>query len=360
MKLFLDIIYGHIPISDLALKFIDTKEFQRLKFIKQLSNCHFVYKSACHSRFDHSIGVYHLAGVYLSHIKHDFLNEKTIELIKIAGLCHDIGHVAFSHLFDHEIIPHLGLSKEFTHHEYRSCLLIAEMNKKYNLGFSDYQIDLIFKIIQGKKKKDIPNFVFQIIANKDYEFDVDKLDYLQRDHYYTRFPLNLELNYIFSNCKLDEKENIVFHEKTSYKIANIFMLRYKMYREVYTHHTVLNVDVIVREMMLNNIALFPDFEKNWLKYTDDYILGVISYKNESDPYYDAYISRKLLTSGDDLKIKSYYGLCNNKNYTNPISQMLFYGKDSLPKTIQMSDISITFPNHEIKSEIIEKSFKKLK
>src|ERR1044071_6573828 len=110
------VIHGEITISQLATKIINTEEFQRLKYIKQLGSCQFIYPSATHTRFDHSIGVYHLTGKILQILRSIYpnklyympdlsetpikLNDFCVELIKIGGLCHDIGHGPFSHLFD--------------------------------------------------------------------------------------------------------------------------------------------------------------------------------------------------------------------------------------------------------------------
>ena len=107
-----DVIHGDIVITDpLITRLIDTKEFQRLRNIKQLSTASFTFPGAEHTRFSHSIGVYHLAKTIGQHLEShpDWTVEKTY-LASIAGLLHDIGHGAFSHTFetlfgtDHEAV----------------------------------------------------------------------------------------------------------------------------------------------------------------------------------------------------------------------------------------------------------------
>ena len=100
----------------MTLKIVNTYEFQRMRNIKQLGFCYLVYPAAMHSRFEHSLGVYHLAGKMLDRIIQLYpnkkylipelnsepisLTKKIIECIKIGALCHDIGHGPFSHIFD--------------------------------------------------------------------------------------------------------------------------------------------------------------------------------------------------------------------------------------------------------------------
>ncbi len=125
-KIINDIIHGSITLSKMAMLIIDTPEFQRLRYIKQLSTCNFVFPNAVHTRFEHSIGTYQICKKMLYNLKknsskeeinligniielkdyfsktlhENLLDDYIIELVSIGALCHDLGHGPFSHLFD--------------------------------------------------------------------------------------------------------------------------------------------------------------------------------------------------------------------------------------------------------------------
>jgi len=108
VKKIYDTIHGFIPISENIQKIIDTPEFQRLRDLKQLGATNYVFPSATHTRFEHSIAVSYLGKTMIENIKKNQpelnISQREIELIEIAGLIHDIGHGPFSHLWDHYVI----------------------------------------------------------------------------------------------------------------------------------------------------------------------------------------------------------------------------------------------------------------
>ncbi|XP_075757595.1 deoxynucleoside triphosphate triphosphohydrolase SAMHD1 isoform X2 [Pelodiscus sinensis] len=109
MKVFNDPIHGHIEIHPLLVRIIDTPQFQRLRYIKQLGGTYYVFPGASHNRFEHSLGVGYLAGclVRALHERQPELeiSQRDILCVQIAGLCHDLGHGPFSHMFDGRFIP---------------------------------------------------------------------------------------------------------------------------------------------------------------------------------------------------------------------------------------------------------------
>ena len=134
------------------MKIIDTPEFQRLRSIKQLGACNYVFPTATHTRFEHSIGVAHLGKEFLTRLVLNSNSDKNpikvtandYLMVELAGLCHDLGHGPFSHTFDSDFLvrrfelnssdDELMIGQLYNTHENRSCLLLRHINTKYDIG----------------------------------------------------------------------------------------------------------------------------------------------------------------------------------------------------------------------------------
>lgn len=341
-----DIIHDTIELSPIAKSIIDSNIFQRLRNLHQLGVCYLIFPNANNNRFEHSIGTYHLAGLILekiiknsSHIeinnsllevkfiknyllKHFelddtdenisfllnintvLLDDYLIELIKIAGLVHDIGHGPFSHLFDewlHSIksnnLDSDNLKNQNSHnignfdffkHESRSVLLFKEItkNKKIILNqeqflmsdiINDDALQFISELINPSEFSPKHNFIFQIISNTLNGLDVDKLDYLYRDCFYLGFGTPYDLSRIISYIQVINK-NICFPEKVSYDIYKIFRTRYDLHKQFYTHKTTICIDYMIRDILkyldpvLNISDCIQNFDINKFISLNDYTI----------------------------------------------------------------------------------------
>ena len=239
-----DIIHGIIVIEELAQKIIDTEEFQRLRNIKQLGCCNFVFPGAVHTRFEHSIGVYHLAKKYIDilNVDNQYFTPKEKECIAIAGLIHDIGHGPYSHLFDE-------LFSEDKNHEYRSGELFKQMNIKYGLGFTEDEVLNIIHYIYPKniQVSDKERYKYQIISNNN-GIDVDRFDYLIRDIKMTGLNYGIEYERIMNHSKIENHE-IIYSEKVKTNIDEFFRIRLIMYKEVYNHRTVRGIEFMMKDFI---------------------------------------------------------------------------------------------------------------
>ncbi|CAI5647719.1 unnamed protein product [Oreochromis niloticus] len=126
-KVFNDPIHGHIELHPLLVKIIDTPQFQRLRSIKQLGGGYYVFPGASHNRFEHSIGVGHLAGEF-------DISERDVLCVQIAGLCHDLGHGPFSHLFDGMFNPEADPEHKDWKHEDASLEMFDHLVKANSLA----------------------------------------------------------------------------------------------------------------------------------------------------------------------------------------------------------------------------------
>jgi HD superfamily phosphohydrolase len=232
-----DPIYGFVDVPEICQSFIDTYEFQRLRGIKQLGLACYVYPSATHTRFEHSLGVMHLAGQVADQLE---INQHDKTLLQIAGLMHDVGHCAFSHLIDYI----LEEEKVGESHEERSIQVLERINKKKKL-LSEDDLNIVKKMILGQDEGEENKYLYQIVCNSSSGLDVDKMDYLQRDAYHIGLP-GFRPDYIVRCMTLQDRELYV-KEKSRIEIECMYEVRRRMFQIVYRHKTVLNIEDLMRE-----------------------------------------------------------------------------------------------------------------
>ena len=166
-----------MKFEPLCLQIIDTPEFQRLRNLKQLGATYLVFPCANHTRFEHSLGVAYLTEIMLNNIKNNQpelgLDNRTILLVKIAGLIHDIGHGCFSHFFDKMLLK--DCKSKYKYHENRSILILENMIKKYSIDIKEKEVKFINNIINSTDKN--TEWIYQIVANAINSLDTDKFDF---------------------------------------------------------------------------------------------------------------------------------------------------------------------------------------
>ena len=252
-------LHGFITLTPRMRQIVDTPEFKRLHKLRQLGVTYLVYPSANHTRFEHSLGVSHLAKLLMISLskKNIDLNidENLIELVQIAGLIHDIGHGPFSHLYDD-----LLLNPEDPHHEERGIQIFKKMVQKYTLPFTIQEVNFIIQLINPNEENK-NNWLYQIIANKYCSIDVDKIDYIQRDSYHLGFGLSEKYERLITMADvklLDDNLVLAWPEKLQDEIMSLFETRYRLHKKVYCHHTVKAVEYIVVDILhqiINNTHL---------------------------------------------------------------------------------------------------------
>ena len=291
-KLINDTIYGQISLSKIAINIIDTPVFQRLRNIKQLGACSYIFPTASHSRFEHSIGVAHLAKEFLRNLEINSDNIKPTKkdylMVEIAGLCHDIGHGPFSHAFDNEFLPHvLGDNYEKTNnieHEDRSCMLLKYLVKEYNIELDEEDIDIIINMINPKKNGN-KSYLHSIVSNSINSLDVDKIDYIQRDIKNLAIENGYNHSRLFKMCKVIDNE-ICIHEKEAFNLYEFFRLRYRLHKQYYNHPAVKSHEYMISDILelINKTLKISDnisIPEEYIKYTDS-ILDIIDFLPETD------------------------------------------------------------------------------
>jgi len=172
------------------------------------------------------------------------LNPLIVECIKIGGLCHDIGHGPYSHVFDKVILK--NSTHENCNHESRSCL-ITEIICKRELSseIDDRHIAFIKSIINPKEHH--RGALYQIVANYLNGIDVDKFDYLARDSKNLGVHTSFNAERLINEFIIDQNDNIAYPKHCSYDIYELFHGRYMMHKKVYSHKTVKLIEVMFRE-----------------------------------------------------------------------------------------------------------------
>lgn len=306
-----DSIHGFVNLSYFAVRVIDTPQFQRLRYIKQLGTCSFVFPNAVHTRFEHSIGTYNVASEclntivlntepelideYLANIpelngyfqrrynnKIHVLDEYVCELIKIAALCHDIGHGPFSHVFDDYFIQSTDKKDIFgASHEERSGILIEQIIKQdpeLSSIIHDNEIQFIKNLINPDARH--VGFIYQLVSNSLTGLDVDKFDYLVRDVYLTNFQAKIDTSRLVKHIRIINN-NIVYPEQAVDDIYNLLHTRYRLHKQVYCHKVVISTQFLIVDMLLalDDILHVSDSitdMNEFIKITDDYIFNSVN------------------------------------------------------------------------------------
>uniref|UniRef100_A0A8C2C0E0 Deoxynucleoside triphosphate triphosphohydrolase SAMHD1 n=1 Tax=Cyprinus carpio TaxID=7962 RepID=A0A8C2C0E0_CYPCA len=277
LQVFNDPIHGHIELHPLLVRFIDTPQFQRLRHIKQLGGTYLVFPGASHNRFEHSIGVGYLAGCLVQ-----ALNERQPELlitkqdvlcVQIAGLCHDLGHGPFSHMFDGMFIPKVRPGEKWKH-EMASVQMfdhlvrvngLEEVMERHGLTLPD---DLIFikEQIAGPLDNSVLNsswpykgrpmeksFLYEIVANKRNGIDVDKWDYFARDCYHLGIQNNFDYQRFLKFarvCEVRGKKHICTRDKEVGNLYDMFHTRNCLHRRAYQHKVGNIIETMITEAFI--------------------------------------------------------------------------------------------------------------
>ena len=226
-------MYGFISVkSKKIFDLIEHPFLQRMRHIRQLGLTELVYPGAIHTRFHHALGAMHLLGQALQILKSKGvdLSEEEIEAAQIATLLHDTGHGPFSPALEEALLAHIR-------HESLSFLFMKELNRQFNGGLS-----MAVKIFQNTYHK---KFLHQLVSS---QLDIDRLDYLNRDSFFTGVKEGaVGTDRIIAMLNV-EKGQLVVEEKGIYNIENFLNARRLMYWQVYLHKT-----SVAAERLLVNI-----------------------------------------------------------------------------------------------------------
>ena len=233
-KIINDPVFGFIKIPrGLLYGIVEHPLFQRLNRINQLGLASVVYPGARHTRFQHSIGAFHLMTEAVRSLqeKGNFIFDSEAEAVEAAILMHDIGHGPFSHVLEDTLIHDIS-------HEEISLLMMEEINRHFN-----GQLNLAISVFKGEYPK---NFLHQLISS---QLDMDRLDYLRRDSFYTGVTEgNIGSARIIKMLNVIDDSLVVEH-KGIYSLENYLTTRRLMYWQVYLHRTCVAYEKVLVNML---------------------------------------------------------------------------------------------------------------
>ena len=309
-KIINDPVFGFIKIPrGLLYNIVKHPLMQRLTRIKQLGLASVVYPAAQHTRFQHSLGAFHLMSEAILSLqqKGNFIFDSEAEAVEAAILMHDIGHGPLSHVLENTLIN--GIT-----HEEISLLMMEQINEEMN-----GELNLAMKIFKDEYPK---HFLHQLISS---QLDMDRLDYLRRDSFFTGVNEgNIGSARIIKMLDVVD-DKLVVDSKGIYSIENYLTSRRLMYWSVYLHKTavayekvLINLLTRAKQLAQQGKDIFAPPQLRFFLYNNveskDFTLGSEALRNyELLDDNDLWSSIKVWAQNDDKILSILAGDMINRN-----------------------------------------------
>jgi HD superfamily phosphohydrolase len=296
-KIINDPVHGTYRLSAESKVIFDTRQFQRLRRLKQLGMTYYVFPGASHNRFEHSLGVAHLASKFAQQLwsfqraELPDVDRRDIQVVELAGLCHDLGHGPFSHVFEREFLKQKGIS-DWDHEDMSAMMLDFLVDENHIDVISEDDLKRVKQYItsghgagaeEAKSTKPTAGgsskrWLSEVVANGRNSIDVDKFDYLARDALYCGVNLSCNFNRLMQFSKVIGDE--ICYKYTEY--SNIYELlhaRALMHRAVYTHKKAKAIEFMVVDALLEADKALRFSEDIWepsgFVHLDDNLLDYV-------------------------------------------------------------------------------------
>ncbi len=268
-----DTIFSYIYVDDTAEKIIEDEHMQRLRYVKQLAFAYLVYPGANHTRFEHSLGTYHVTKTIMQNIGAMEINE-----VAYVGLLHDIGHAAFSHISDFALERYLKKTHEEIGEEIISSSCIKDILSDAGLSFK--------KFVKYFKGAGPGALVTGALGS-------DRIDYLIRDSYYTGVAYGaIDYNRLINKIALSLGVPALYKQAIT-SAESLLIARYLMFSSVYYHHTVAIAGGMYGKALSNAIEHGAVEPKLLSSYNDWELVSILSSEKSSKEIMQRILSRRL-------------------------------------------------------------------
>jgi HD superfamily phosphohydrolase len=242
-------LWNNITLDDLAIRLVDTRAFQRLRYVRQLGLAYLVYPGATHTRFEHALGAWHLAGRTLDMLRTrgDLPAHRAREarIVAVAALLHDIGHYPFSHALEEIGAPH--------HEDVAGALLTrGEIANILRETIDADAPEQVVALIRGKSQSVLQGLI-------SGSLDLDKIEYLKRDALMCGVPYGeIDVDRLIHSLVLvddpaSKRQMIGVSEKGLSALESLLFAKYQMYRNVYWHHAVRSATAMYKRLVADAI-----------------------------------------------------------------------------------------------------------
>ncbi|MEO7966363.1 MAG: HD domain-containing protein, partial [Gemmatimonadaceae bacterium] len=289
MEIIRDPLWNNIRVDARAMRLVDTPTFQRLRYVRQLGLAYLVYPGATHTRFEHALGAYHLAGVTLRILEErdELANISTEEcsIVRAAALLHDVGHYPFSHALEEIGAPH---------HEDVAKPLITEGEVADVLReIAPNAPERVFALIRGQSESPLQGLV-------SGSLDLDKIEYLRRDAQMCGVPYGeIDSDRLVNSLTVvadpdSGRRRIGVLEKGLSALESLLFAKYQMYRNVYWHHAVRSATAMYKRLVDNALGDGTLRSRELPTLTDESLLFTLEQRGSSPiPLLDALRHRRL-------------------------------------------------------------------
>lgn len=245
MDILRDPLWNNIRLDPLALALLDTPALQRLRYVRQLGLAFLVYPGATHSRFEHALGAWHLAGVSLRLLEEAGalagVPAPAPALVRAAALLHDVGHYPFSHALEEIGVPH--------HEEVARPLITAgPVAERLADALGPDAPGAVFALVTGRSPSPLQGLI-------NGSLDLDKIEYLKRDALMCGVPYGeIDVDRLLHSLVLVPHPDhggatVGVHEKGLSALESLLFAKYQMYRNVYWHHAVRSATAMYKRLV---------------------------------------------------------------------------------------------------------------